>query len=258
MRTIRVTSIILIAVFVLSACNLPSNSANPNNSETDPSGEDATATPPPSNTPQPSATDTATPTATFTATETFTPSLTPTPTETATPEGLSAVPNGNAFCRWGPGQAYLSSYTVTSEMTLAIEGRDFSAIWLWVQPPDLAWKCWVASNTLTVKGDPKSAPFIVHILPINDAVPAVKGVKADRNKAKVTISWKAAPTAIEQHYLIEAAHCQNGLLVFFAYTTTNTSITLQDNKNCNGQSKAEVRNVNKLGYSPPVKAPWPK
>ncbi|MEK6222507.1 MAG: hypothetical protein N2D54_09710 [Chloroflexota bacterium] len=261
MKIIRQGILGIAFVITLSSCNLPAGEENSPPQDDAPADtaipeNTATLSPTATDTPEPSATftETLTPTITLTPTET----LTPTPSTTPTPEALTANPNGNAHCRWGPGTAYLSSYGVTDEMTLLVAGRDYSAVWLWVQPPDIAWKCWVAASTVTVNGDPKSAPYTIHFLPVNGSVPAVSNVKAARNKPNVKITWNAAPAALEQHYLVEATHCQDGLLISFAYTTTNTVLVLQDNKNCGGQSYAEVRNVNKLGYSEAVSVKWPK
>lgn len=251
-----------LALILLSGCNLTAALA-PTPTLTNTPTSTATQTPTPTMThtstvtPSPTRTPTPTPTLTPTITQTPTETLSPTPTETATPEPLIATSNGNAFCRWGPGTAYLSPLALKDGEQSLVVGRNSNATWLWVQPPGVEWECWVAASTQTLSGDPMEAPRVSTSVPVNPQVAPPTGVTAVRNGNSVTISWNPAPPALELAYLVEATTCVNGYLGSGAYATAATSITLTDESSCSGSAKGKVRVSNKLGYSEAVNIPWP-
>ncbi len=244
-----------LTTLLLTACNIPL--APPTPTETPPPTATATHT----ETPIPTSTVTSSPTITLTPTITDTPlpTATFTPTETSTPEPPMATATMNAFCRWGPGTAYRSigeDFLEEGERAL-VEGRDYDTTWFWVKLEGLKYHCWVSASVVTINFEPKSVPYVPVNVPVNNRVPSPKGVTAVRNGNQVTISWQPIPPAPEVEYLIEATLCFHGYLQDVAYSTTNTSITLQDDQNCDQKSSARLYGANKLGYSKPVTVPWP-
>lgn len=226
----------------------------------------ASPSPEPSATPLPTATDTytstpsETATQTETATATLTPSatLTPTPSETATPEPLSIeAVEGNANCRWGPGTAYIEYGVLHQGERTAVEGRDYSSTWAFVQPPGLDRHCWVALSAVEINGDIHAVGVVAPNLYPRDDVPVPGGVTVVRNGGSVTISWTAVPDAPGVGYLLEVIQCLNGYAVNAAYATENTAITLKDGTDCSGDSGGTLRSVNELGYSNAITIPWP-
>lgn len=221
-----------------------------------------TATPTATDTPTPTSTLTPTATLTPTPTETPTPEATATPTETPTPEAPMGTAKLNAFCRWGPGEAYRSSGILFKEGTVAvIEGKRETGDgkWYLIRMPDAKWSCWSHSSTMDVSGDAGAIRLVRVYVPENSSVPAVGGVSASRNGSKVTISWSPAPSAPELEYLFEGIICTSaGYALEVAYSTTSTSMTVTDTKQCSSiGSFGTIRAANKLGYASAVKVPWP-
>lgn len=211
----------------------------------------------PTSTSTPTPTETPTPTATLTPT----PEATTTPTETPTPEKPMAVASVNAFCRWGPGEAYRASGALFRKDAFAsIEGKRITGdgTWYLIDMADVSWKCWVHSSTVEILGD-KGSIRLAHVnVPVNSSVPSPSGVKASRNGDKVSISCKAAPAAPELEYLLEAIVCTSGgYLLEVSYNSTDPKFTITDAKTCDGDSFGTLRVANKLGYSSAVKIPWP-
>jgi len=141
-----------------------------------------------------------------------------------------------------------------------IEGKRVTAdgTWYLVRITDAKWSCWVHGSTFELHGD-KNAVGLSHVVvPESSKVPAASGVKANRSKNSVTISWSAAPSAPELEYLIEVIICtKDDYLLEVAYSTMSTSFKLTDKRTCSGTSFGTVRVANKLGYSGAVKIPWP-
>jgi len=220
-----------------------------------------TPTPTATNTPTPTMTYTPTSTLTPTPTETPTPEATATPTETPTPEAPTGLALLNAFCRWGPGEAYRSSGILfKKDLTAVIEGKRETGDgkWYLIRMEDAKWSCWSHSSTMDVMGDVSAIRLVRVYVPENSSVPAAGGVSASRNGDKVTISWAAAPAAPELAYLVEAIVCTSGgYLLEVSYSTTSTSFKLTDTKQCSGLSFGTLRASNKLGYANAVAIPWP-
>jgi hypothetical protein len=247
-----------ILMFAGTACNAPLSSLTPTQ-------------PPPTVTSTPRPTDTATPTSTstYTPTETPTPSLSPTashtptpeasptPTDTPTPEPLTITADGSVNCRYGPSQAYLYAWGLTEGDSAIVKGKDANSTWLWVQPHDTTWNCWVSTSAVTLNGDLASVKVVYPQLLTNPEVGPPSGVNATRDGDKVTVTWNAAPPAVDLGYLIEARICLGQYLWDVYYSTTNTSYTIKDPQTCPGESYGQLRVFNKLGYSTAVKIPWP-
>jgi hypothetical protein len=220
-----------------------------------------TPTPTSTSTPTPTLTFTPTPTLTSTPTETPTPEATATPTATLTPEAPTALGLMNAFCRWGPGEAYRSSgLLLHKDETAMIEGKRITGdgTWYLVRLADADWSCWVHSTTMEIQGNSGDIGLSRVMIYENSSVPSPSGVSASRSGDKVKISWSAAPSAPELEYLIEAIVCTSGgYLLEVSYNTTGTSFKMTDTQSCSGQSFGTLRVANKLGYSNAVKIPWP-
>ncbi len=239
-------ALLLLALGLLSACASPT--------------PEPTATLPPSETNTSTTAPTDTPSLTLTPTVTLTPSETvsPTPSETVTPEPLSITAvEGNANCRWGPGTAYIEFASLLVGQTAAVEGRDYSSTWAYIELPDYDRHCWVALSAVEINGDIKDVGAVAPNLFPRDDVPVPSGVSADRNGGNVTISWNPVPDAPEVGYLIEIIQCVNGYAINAAYATENTSITIKDGTDCGVDSQGTLRSKNKLGYSNAVNIPWP-
>jgi len=71
------------------------------------------------------------------------------------------------------------------------------------------------------------------------------------------VTWSAAAPAVDLGYLIEARICLGAYLWDVYYSTINTSYTIKDPPTCSGESYAQLRVFNKLGYSTAAKIPWP-
>jgi hypothetical protein len=202
-------------------------------------------------------TETPTPSASPTASDTPTPEDSPTPTDTETPEPLTIAANGSVNCRYGPSQAYLYAWGLSEGDTAVVKGKDANGTWLWVQPHDTTWNCWVSTSAVTLNGDIATVKVVYPQLLTNSAVGPPSGVHAVRNGDKVTVTWSAAPPAVELGYLIEARICMGQYLWDVYYSTTNTSYTITDPQTCSGESYGQLRVFNKLGYSTAVRIPWP-
>ena len=217
----------------------------------------------PTNTATPTPTKTPTPTVTLTPTKTqsATPEVTSTSTLIPTPEAPTALALKNAFCRWGPGEAYRSSGLLfRKDMAALIEGKRITGngTWYLIRMEDAKWSCWVYSTTFELQGEKSEVRLARVYVPENKNVPTIGGVSASRSGDNVTITWAAAPSAPELEYLIEAIVCtSNGYLLEVAYNTTGTSFKLTDTKQCSGASFGTVRIANKLGYGSAKSVPWP-
>lgn len=261
--------LILLTQLVCTApfATLPTASPTPAPPTATPLSPSPTPTLTPSHTPTATLTETPTPTATPTFTLTPSPppppTATPTPTETLTP--TPDVPQGlvnvaQAFCRYGPGTAYLYSAELNAGDQVFIDGRNYSGTWLWVQPPNLDRHCWSAASNFDLLGDPMTAPIVQPYLPKSSFVSPPTGLTTDRDGNEVTISWNAAdyiPVEDRRGYLLEVYVCQNGLYFWMALQTDHTSITLQDEKTCGQPSSGLLYIAEKHGYSDPVQIPWP-
>ena len=188
----------------------------------------ATATLTPTSTVTSSPTITNTPTTTPTAS--FTPTLTETatPTETPTPLPPEIKADASLNCRYGPDTAYLYAWGVDEGRTATLDGRNYNSTWLWVQPWDALFHCWVTASAATANVDLSTVPVVYPPLLTNSSVAPPKGVGANRSGSSVNISWSAAPPSVELAYLVEARICSGGFPVDVFYTTTNTSLTLTD------------------------------
>ena len=164
-----------------------------------------------------------------------------------------------AFCRYGPGKAYLYSHGLYENDHVQIDGRSPSARWLWVKPDNLERHCWAAASVMEVTGDVHSAPVVTTQLPHSTLYGPPEEVEADRDGDQVTVYWSRVwmTEDDDRGYLIEATVCQGGGLVSVAVQTNDTSYTFTDEKGCGGDSGGRLYTVEKHGYTDPVEIPWP-
>jgi len=141
--------------------------------------------------------------------------------------------------------------------TAHVDGRNYAKTWLWIQQANTGAHCWVAASAVDILGDLESVPVVPTDPPANPQVPSPQNVNAVRSNNKVTITWNPAPPALDLHYLVKAKVCNGQFIIEVLDTTLNTAYTLQDQQTCSGTSSAKIFTVKKLGYSQPVKVPWP-
>jgi hypothetical protein len=210
-------------------------------------------------------THTAAPTLTSTSTARPSPTLTATPsavpsgTPTLTPNVPIAIALMRAFCRYGPGKAYLYSHELKEGDLTLIDGRNASGAWLWVQPGNLDRHCWVSTSVVEIHGDLSGVNVVQTRLPHSTLYGPPDEIEAERDGDVVIITWE--PVWMTQDddrgYLIEATVCQNGSRVWISAHTDNNSYELTDERGCSGESGGKLYTVEKHGYTDPVTIPWP-
>ena len=257
---ISITALITIVVTGCAASEIPTGTPTatvppPTETATATSTAPATYTSTPTATSSP--THTPTPSDTPTPSSTPTPSDTPLPTETPTLPPAEITADGNLNCRYGPNQNYLYAWGVDEGRTASLDGRNYESTWLWVQPWDATFHCWVVASGATANVDLSTVPVVYPPLQTNASIAPPRGVSANRSGSSVTISWSAAPPSVELAYLIEARICSGGFPVDVVVTTTSTSYSLTDQTSCSSDSYGQLRVQNKLGYSTAVSIPWP-
>jgi hypothetical protein len=213
-------------------------------------------------TPSPTVTQTETPvpTGTFTPTITLTPSITPTPTF----DFPTVTVNKQAHCRYGPAVAYLHAADLYPGDTGSVRGRHPYSTWHYVKFDKLNYFCWVAPSVVDLVGDVSKLKTTIPNLPTigTNAYGAPSNVSAFRDGNEVTISWDQVHMTADDDrgYFIEAFVCQNGLYLWWTYSTPDqytTSYTVTDESGCPEPSRGEIYTVEKHGYSNPKDIPWP-
>jgi len=234
----------------------------------------ATPTKTPTTTVTPTSTSTSTPTATSTATVTRTPTLTPTPTQTYTPSvtptpTITLTPTYEfpqvtvlmqAFCRYGPGKAYLYSHGLYPGDRAEVNGRTNSGTWLWIKPENLDRHCWMAASVAEVRGDIFSVVVVQRELPFATVLyDPPNNAQATRDGNTVRVTWNRVNMTEDDDrgYLIEATVCQEGHLLFLAVRTDDTFYEFTDETGCALPSNGLLYTVEKHGYTEPVEIPWP-
>lgn len=265
---------ILLVVIMLTACSMPTGSANQTGAPTETEGaapdqETPTQTPLPSDTPTLSPTDTPMPTVTPTFTSTFTPTLTSTPTETprptATPGNLRGkIISEQIACRFGPGAMYLFKYSVFQEQVYDIVGRMEYSSWILIQTQRNPNPCWVNGDHVEIRGDITYVDFVdPHIvLAWSPYYDALTGVSAERNGNVVTVFWnalelRAGDSSEQVPYVVEAWVCQNGEFVFAPVGAYSLAAEVVDEPGCDQESHARVFAAEKHGYTQWIEIDWP-
>jgi hypothetical protein len=172
---------------------------------------------------------------------------------------MAVVQEERAFCRYGPGKAYLYSHELKKGDAVQVDGRNASRTWLWVKPSNLDRHCWAAASVLELSVDLKTVHVVTSRLPHSTLYGPPEDVEADRDEDTVTISWEEVWMTVDDFrgYMIEATVCQNGYQVFVAVHTDETSIEIADEAKCSGDSQGKLYAVEKHGYTDPVDIPWP-
>lgn len=220
---------------------------------------DLTSTPTPTititPTSTPSPTVTPTPTPSLTPTQSLTPSISPSPTYSLP----TLVVKMQSNCRYGPGTAYLYAWGMYAGDTGTVWGRNATGTWLWIQPDNIHYQCWIAASLVDVTGDIFSVYVAPVRLPHSTLYGPPKGINSIRDGNSVTISWQPVNMTEDDNrgYMIEANICQNGNLFWLAVATMDTSYTFTDDTNCADSSNGLLYTVEKHGYSDPVPIPWP-
>ncbi len=251
--------ILLAACWLLvSACSLQRATPDAAPAATSPSPEirsTHTASPTLTSTSTSTASPSPTPTVTPTPTATLTPSITPTPT----PDVPTAAALMRAFCRYGPGKAYLYSHELKEGDISVIDGRNASGTWLWVQPGNLERHCWVSASVVETRGDLSGVNVVQSRLPHSTLYGPPGDVETERKGDTVSISWERVwmTEDDDRGYLIEATVCQNGSLVWISAHTDDNYYELTDDRGCSGASGGRLYTVEKHGYTDPVTIPWP-
>lgn len=218
-----------------------------------------------------SATSTSVPTATATQTSAPTSTLTPTASQTATQTAtatntLTPTPDVpfvtslmQAFCRYGPGKAYLYAHGLYEGDRGALDGKNYSGSWLWIQPENLDWHCWVSASVVDFNADLAHVPVVQTRLPQSTLYGPPEEVAAQRNGDRVRVAWEKVWMTEDDFrgYLIEANVCQNGYLVSIAVQTDYPEYEFTDEPGCDAASSGLLYTVEKHGYTTPIKIPWP-
>ncbi|MCH7662293.1 MAG: hypothetical protein IH859_00275 [Chloroflexi bacterium] len=216
----------------------------------------ATITPAATSSYTPTLSLTSTPTITPTPTLTLTPSITPTPTFDF-PDALARV---QAFCRYGPGTAYLHSYGLAASEHVEIHNRNQWGDWLWVKPDNLDRRCWVSASVLDITGDIFSVVVYESALPKTTFVGPPTGVYTVREDNLVTVYWnETVPNKLadKRGYLLEVWVCQNGSFFWMAVQTDKIFYKFRDGPGCAGTSSGLLYTAEKHGYSAAVILVWP-
>lgn len=256
-RSLVFANLIFLVSLLLSACTSPA--AQPTAILTEKPAVIASNSPIPSPSQTPTSTSTptssATPTKTLIPTQTLTPSITPTPTYSFPTITVQMQAN----CRYGPGKAYLYAWGMYAGDTGTVWGRNDSGTWLWIQPDNIKYQCWIAASVVEIKGDIFTLRVAPVRLPQSVLYGPPQGVSAVREGDSVIVSWQKVNMTEDDDrgYMIEANICQNGDLVWMAVATIDTSYTFTDETNCSEHSNGRLYTVEKHGYTDPVPIPWP-
>lgn len=164
-----------------------------------------------------------------------------------------------AFCRYGPGQAYLYAHGLYDGDRGALDGKNYSGSWLWIQPENLDWHCWVSASVVDINGDLAYVPVVQTRLPQSTLYGPPEEVAAQRNGDNVLVVWEKVWMTEDDFrgYLIEANVCQNGYLISVAVQTDRPRYEFVDEQGCEGESSGLLYTVEKHGYTTPVRIPWP-
>jgi hypothetical protein len=143
--------------------------------------------------------------------------------------------------------------------TGTVWGRNNSGTWLWIQPDNIKYQCWIAASVVEIHGDIFTLRVAPVRLPQSVLYGPPQGVSAVRQGDSVIVSWQQVSMTEDDDrgYMIEANVCQSGNLVWMAVATTETTYTFTDETTCSEPSNGRLFTVEKHGYTEPVLIPWP-
>jgi hypothetical protein len=160
----RTTSLVIVLMFMLAACNLPAN-ATPTLTLT--------------------STSTITPDATATSTTTPPPTIVPSPTQVVIAVHAKDQP---VNCRFGPGLVFEVVGRVNSNQSTQAVGRTSDSLWLNVQDPgNPGGVCWVAASTVETEGE------VASLSVVNAPYVTVTNLTVRVEPAKITVACTAFP-----------------------------------------------------------------
>jgi hypothetical protein len=164
-----------------------------------------------------------------------------------------------AFCRYGPGKAYLYSHELKEGDQAVADGRNATGSWIWVQPANLNRHCWVSAAVVQLFGEVQGLNVVQTRLPHATLYGPPDDVDADRDGNEVTVTWERVwmTQDDDRGYLIEAYICQNGAYIFVAVQTNDNFYVFTDDRSCNSPSGGKLYTVEKHDYTDPVDIPWP-
>lgn len=162
-------------------------------------------------------------------------------------------------CRYGPGTAYLYAWGMYTGDTGTVWGRNDSGTWLWIQPDNIKYQCWISASVVEIHGDIFTLRVAPVRLPQSTLYGPPQGVTAVRDGNTVTVTWQPVDMTEDDDrgYMIEANLCQNGNLVWMAVATIAPTFTFTDETICSEASNGLLYTVEKHGYTDPVSIPWP-
>jgi hypothetical protein len=257
MRTRLHTLVVLI--FLLAACNLPSNI--PVETLPPPTVIPPTASPTNPTTPTPvPPTETSVP-----------PTASPTGTSTPIPvvESLDATVTADLLsCRYGPGAEYLYLYGLKKGANIQLIGRTDGNNWVMVKGKNL---CWLNAKFIEIKGDPQTLPvtypggYKLPVSPYYTGLTILSAVRDPNNPKEVTVEWtdialRAGDEEDENMfiYIIEVWRCEGGKIVFDPLASNYPEVTFVDEAGCDIPSHGRIFFQEKHGFAGPADIPWPE
>ncbi|OGO26277.1 MAG: hypothetical protein A2136_09485 [Chloroflexi bacterium RBG_16_54_11] len=143
--------------------------------------------------------------------------------------------------------------------TGTVWGRNASGSWLWIQPDNIHYPCWISASVVETHGNIFTLRIAPVRLPHSTLYGPPEGVTATRDGDSVTVSWQPVNMTEDDNrgYMIEANVCQGGILVWMAVATMEPSYTFDDETTCPDESNGLLYTVEKHGYTDPVPIPWP-
>ena len=164
-----------------------------------------------------------------------------------------------AYCRYGPGSAYLPADDLFKGDAAEVQGRYYGNFWLRIKVEKDSRFCWTAASNLKVDGDITLLDITNPQLPISSEAPIPAGIVANRAGDQVTVTWNQVHVNLvdARGYLLEVSVCKDGARQTMVVQTDNTSYVFTDKIGCAGTSGGKIRAVNVLGYSEAVQIPWP-
>ena len=158
-----------------------------------------------------------------------------------------------AHCRYGDGKAYLHKFGLKEGDLLVLDGRNFLAYWLWVQPIGYDGHCWIAANLVRLPDglDAKSLPVVDLVLPISGHAPTPTGLSVTRQGDKVTIKSDSSKIGGDDNagYLAQVWYYQNGNFIAVALHTEKDPPVFEITADKGSEVHVRVRNVHSTGYS---------
>ena len=158
-----------------------------------------------------------------------------------------------AHCRYGDSKAYLHKFGLKEGDLLILDGRNYLAYWLWVQPIGYDGHCWIAANLVRLPDgfDPKSLPVVDLVLPTSGHAPTPTGLSVTRQGDKATIQWDSSKIGGDDNagYLAQVWYYQNGNFIVVALHTEKDPPVFEITADKGTEVHVRAFNVHSTGYS---------